>query len=258
VIARWFDAGRSVPFSYQAVVADATVPTTRYVLSSTSMPSPLTVNAPATVIGTYGSQFLLHVGTGGLGANTTSVANGGTVLGTASDAAPVETWLPSGTPLNLHVDDPVDGAGGTEYFFNGFQPAPPAALNAGFSTTANYLTMAQLISGGLNSGNITGAGLASSYSQQWAAVEADLAAGQYAPNGLDDIQSFVSHLQAQSGKKVTAATAAQLESDAANVYLHVLCRALAAGQLTSAMASSRYAYYVALVTSLGETPKPMC
>jgi len=86
----------------------------------------------------------------------------------------------------------------------------------------------------------------------------DAGRSQYAPNGLDDIQSFVSHLQAQSGKKVTAAIATQLESDAANVYLHVLCRALAAGQLTSAMTSSRYAYYVALMTSLRETPKPMC
>ena len=257
-VSQWFDSGSSVSFSYEAVVQDSSSTTTRYVLSTTSPASPLSVSAPTTVIGSYGAQYLLHVGTSGLGTNTTTVSNGGTVLGTASDGSPVERWLPAGAVLDLHVDNPIDGAGGIEYFFNGFDPAPPATLTSGFSTTALYLTMAQQIDVDLSNGSITGAGLANSYKQQWAAVEADLAAGRFAPSALDVINAFVNHLQAQSGKKVTAATASQLELDAANVYLSVLCRAVAAGQVTPAQEATRYAWYVSLVTSLGVTPKPNC
>jgi len=88
-------------------------------------------------------------------------------------------------------------------------------------------------------------------------VQADLAAGHYV-TALNNIEAFVSHLAAQSGKKVTVATSAELRLLAADVYRPTLCQAVAAGQLNAAQHASRYAYYVSLVTSLGGTPKPDC
>ena len=151
----WRDTGSSVSFSYESPVADATDAQKRYVLTGTSTPSPLVVSTAATVIGTYQTQYLLTVRTSGLGTNTTSVRNGATLLGVASDASPMTVWLPSGTALALNVDEPVNGANGIEYFFRGFQPAPPATLTSGFTTTAKYETMSQLIDDALASGGIT-------------------------------------------------------------------------------------------------------
>jgi len=178
-------------------------------------------------------------------------------MGSASDSSPVERWFAEGTAVDLHVDDPVNGSGGVQYFFATFAPAPPAILTTSFSTTASYRTMAEQIDDALSSGGITGAGLASSYRQQWAAVTADLAAGAYA-DALDDIESFVNHLAAQTGNKVDSATSTALRLDAAAVYHNALCLAVAAGQLTGAEHAAAYAWYSALVTSLGATPKPNC
>jgi hypothetical protein len=256
----WVDDQSSLSFSYQSPVRDAVDATTRYVLSGTSASSPLLVTGPLTVVGTYATEYLLSVGTSGLGTNTTSVSNGATSIGTATDAAPATAWLPAGTPLDLHVDDPVNGAGGVEYFFQSFTPAPPATLASGVSTTAGYQTMAQQIDDALASGGIfgqNGPGLAGSLKQQFDAVQADLAAGNFA-QALDDLESFVSHVAAQSGKKITPATATALELDAANVYHYALCRAAALGQITPATHAMRYAYYSALVTSLGGTRLADC
>lgn len=256
----WIDHGTGVSYSYETPVADALDPATRYVLSGVAPPSPLTVLAPGTVTGTYGTQYLLTVRTSGLGANSTSVRNGVSLLGTATDAAPLTVFLPLGTVLSLNVDDPVNGTGGTQYFFQSFAPAPPGTLTSGFTTTASYETMSQQIDDALAGGGIQqqgGPGVAGSLKQQWAAVEADLAAGTFA-QALGDIESFVSHLAAQSGKKVTVATARELRLDAANVYLYALCRAAALGQINATTHAAKYAYYFALVTSLGGTPRADC
>jgi hypothetical protein len=256
----WADNGSTQSFAYETPVPDASVATTRYVLSGTSTPSPLLVTAPVSVVGTYATQFLLSVGTNGLGTNTTSVTNGTTAIGTATDATPATAWLPAGTPLALQVDEPVNGAGGIQYFFRGFIPVPPAALTSGFATVAQYEQMSQLIDDALASGGIqqqNGNGVAGSLKQQWASVQADLAAGHYV-TALNNIEAFVSHLAAQSGKKVTVATSAELQLLAADVYHPTLCQAVAAGQLNAAQHASRYAYYASLVTSLGGTPKPDC
>ena len=254
----WVNNGGSVPFSYESPVAGATG--TRYVLSGTSSSSPLTVLTPVTVTGTYGTQYLLTVHTSGLGTNTTPVRNGLSLLGTATDATPLAVFLPLGTLLSLNVDDPVNGAGGTEYFFQTFSPALPVTLTNLVTTTASYKTMSQQIDAALVIGGIQqqgGPAVAGSLKQQWAAVTADLALGQYA-QALTDIESFVAHLSAQSGKKVTVATARELRLDAANVYLYALCRGVAVGQITPAERAASYAWYSALVTSLGGTPKPNC
>ena len=252
---RWFDEGTSVAFSYETPVSGTVG--TQYVLSGTSTASPLTVAGPVTVVGTYGAEYLLHVSTSGLGANLTSVSNGSVSLGSANDLVSVERFFPAGTVVDLQVDDPVNGLGGVQYFFNGFAPAPPATLTAPFSTTAEYETMEEQIDDALSSGAVKNAGLANSYREQWANVTADLSAGAYAA-ALDHIEAFVNHLDAQAGKGVTAGVATTLRLDAAAVYHYALCQAVAAGQLTPAEHAARYAWYAALVTSLGGTPEPDC
>jgi hypothetical protein len=256
----WHDDGSSVSFSYESPVADATDPQTRYVLTGTSTPSPLLVTAPTTVIGSYQTQYLLTVRTNGLGTNTTSVRNGAALLGTATDATPMTAWLLAGTPLALSVDEPVNGAAGVEYFFRGFQPVPPASLTSGFTTTANYETMSQLIDDALAGGGITdqnGNGIAGALKQQFDAVQGDLAAGHYMP-ALGSLEAFIAHLASQSGTKVTPATAAELQLLAAEVYHYALCKAVALGQISVAAHTAKYAYYANLVTSLGGTPLPDC
>jgi len=256
----WADDGSTQSFAYQTPVPDASVSTTRYVLSGTSTPSPLHVSAPVTVVGSYSTQFLLSVGTHGLGANTTEVTNGVTLIGTATDATPATAWLAAGTPLALHVTDPVDGAGGVQYFFRGFVPVPPGVLASGFATIAQYETMTQLIDDALASGGIeqqNGPGVAGALKVQWGNVEAALAAGNDV-QALNAIEAFVNHLAAQSGKKVTVAVSVELRLLAAEVYHGTLCEAVALGQLNATQHAARYAYYVALVTGLGGTPKPDC
>jgi hypothetical protein len=213
-----------------------------------------------TVIGNYQTQYLLTVRTNGLGTNTTTVRNGATVLGTATDATPMTAWLPAGTGLALNVDEPVNGAAGVEYFFRGFQPVPPATLTSGFTTTATYKTMSQLIDDAIAGGGITdqnGNGVGGALKQQFDAVQADLAAGHYVA-ALGSLSAFIQHLASQSGKKVTPATATELQLLAAEVYHHALCQAVALGQISAAAHANSYTYYANLVTSLGETPLPDC
>lgn len=188
---RWVDEGTSVAFSYESPVAGTAG--TRYVLSGTSTSSPVTVASPVTVTGTYNTQYLLTVQTSGLGTNTTSVRNGVSLLGTATDATPLAVFLPLGTVLSLNVDDPVNGAGGTQYFFQTFSPAPPGTLTSAFTTSASYKTMSQQIDIAIAGGGIQqqgGSGVAGALKLQWAAAEADLAAGNFA-QALTDIESFV-------------------------------------------------------------------
>lgn len=257
---KWGNEGASVSYTYESTVVDALDPSTRYVLSGVTPASPLLDTAPRTVTGVYGTQDLLTVGTSGLGRNTTSVRNGASVLGTASDAAPVTAFLPAGTALSLSVDDPVAGIGGVEYFLQGFTPAPPGTLTTGFSTTASYATMARQIDDALASGQISaqnGAGVAGALKQKWAEVQADLAARNNA-RALTRIEEFNALLESQSGKKVTVGLARDLRLDALGVYIETLCRAVAIGQIGPATHAAKYAYYSALVTSLGGVPRSDC
>jgi hypothetical protein len=95
-----------------------------------------------------------------------------------------------------------------------------------------------------------------------AAFQADLKVHNWA-QALSDLQSFISHSQAQccqtqSGKELSQLTASTFEYDASLVYHNALCKALAAGQITSAQASADYTYYQNLVTGLGNSPLPPC
>ena len=60
---------------------------------------------------------------GEAGESLTHMFNSGSLLGTANDATPLALWIDSGTPLVLGADANVDGAGGVQYFFQGFVPA---------------------------------------------------------------------------------------------------------------------------------------
>jgi CSLREA domain-containing protein len=218
---------------------------------------------PACDIGAYEAQAVAHrltVQTSGLGSNSTHISNGGTLLGTASATSPLSVSLPAGTPLSLTADALVGGADGTQYFFQGFTPPPPATLTTDVTTTARYETMAQIIGDALAAGGIYGSGaqgLANALTQQFAAVQADLAAHN-AAQALLDTQSFINHLQAQTGKKITPATATTLVLDALLVYHAALCQAESAGQIGAAQATADYRYYSGLVTQLGAIPLGPC
>jgi hypothetical protein len=217
------------------------------------------MSGPKNAVANYVSQHLLTVNTNGLGANNTRILNGSTVLGTANDFSPLVLFVDDG-PLALNADADVSGSGGVQYFFQRFAPAPPGLLAAAFTTTANYKTMAQLIDDALASGGIYGpgaSGLANSYRQQFAAVEADIAASNYA-QALLDLQSFISHVQAQAGKHVTPALGATLQLDALLVYHDAICQALGLAQIDAATAAADYVFYSALESILGGTILPPC
>ncbi len=217
------------------------------------------MNGPKSAIANYLSQHLLTVNTLGLLSNNTHIFNSGTLIGMANDFSPLSVYLDDG-PLALSADADVNGAGGVQYFFQGFTPAPPPTLTAAFTTTANYETMSQLIDDALASGGIYGPGadgLANSYRQQFAAVQAAMASGNYA-QALLDLQSFISHVQAQAGKHVTTSLATTLQLDALLVYHNALCLAVTSGQIDAATASADYSFYSSLVSSLGGTVLPPC
>src|SRR5581483_2822173 len=227
--------------------------------AGTSAATSIVMNAPKNATANYVAQYLVTVATFGLNTNNTHIFNGSSLLGLANDSNPLILFVDDG-PCALSSDANVNGAGGIQYFFQNFAPAPPSTLAAPFTTTATYQTMAQLIAGAIASGGISGpgaAGLANSYIQQFAAVQADMGAGNYA-QALSDLQSFISHVQAQSGKKVTPALAAVLQLDALLVYHDALCLAVGAGQIDAATAAGDYAYYSSLESLLGGVVLPPC
>jgi hypothetical protein len=232
--------------------------------SGTSPATTVLMTGPKTATANYVLQHLLTVNTTGLGANNATITNGTTILGTANDTAPLVVWVDDG-PLALGASANVNGADGIQYFFQGFTPPAPSALTAPFTTTAVYKTMAQLIDDALASGGITGpgaSGLATSFKHQFAAVQEDFHQNAY-DVALDDLTSFISHVQAQcctpqSGKHLTPSTAQTFQLDALLVYHNALCLALANGQIDAAMAAMDYTYYSTLVASLGGTVLPPC
>ena len=85
------------------------------------------------------------------------------------------------------------------------------------SDTAVYRTMAQVVSSALAAGGIDSGGQATALTQQFAAVQADIAAGHTA-QALTDLHTFAAHVRAQAGKHLTTATAQALLADAQLVY----------------------------------------
>lgn len=247
------DAGNRYRFDHWSDNATGTDPTTT-----------IKMDAPKTATANYVSQHRLVVNTSGLDTNSTTISNGATVLGTASASAPLDTWVDDG-PLELSASANVNGVDGTQYFFQGFTPAAPATLTAPFTTTATYKTMEQLIADALTSGGLSGpgaSGLADSFAEQFAAVQADMGSHNYAQT-LSQLQSFISHVQAQCcapqpGKHLTTSTAQTFQLDALLVYHNALCLAVTAGQINSATAAADYTFYSGLVASLGGTVLPPC
>jgi len=260
----WENAGTTVNLTTDAIITISSDSRFRFDhwsggASGTSPSTTVVMTGPKTATANYVSQHLVTVMTTGLGANDTHIFNGTTLLGTANDLSPLVLFVDDG-PFALNADANVNGAGGLQYFFQGFTPAPPATLTAAFATTATYKTMAQLIDDALAGGGIYGPGadgLANSYRQQFAAVQADMASHDYA-QALMDLQSFISHVQAQSGKHVTPALATTLQLDALLVYHNALCLAVAAAQIDAATAGADYTFYSNLEASLGGTVLPPC
>lgn len=258
----WEPAGGTVQLNADAIV-DPGLAGERYQfigwsgpVSGTGQSVSVTMNSPATVTAGYQLQDQVSVSTSGLGTTPTHIFNGSALLGTASDAAPVSLYLNDGLPLALSADPDISLADGTQLLFTGFNPAPPTTLSGPFSTVASYQTMSTVITTGLNNGSISGsgaAGLAQSYTAQWSAVQADFAAAQFG-QALDDLTSFMSHLDAQSSKKLTTAFATQLDLLALAVYANALAQASTAGQIDAATANADEAFYQARVTALGGTP----
>lgn len=263
-LSAWEDSGSSVTVSTDSqIVLDAN---NRYVFDhwsgDASGTAPLTailMDRPKTATATYVLQHLVTVNVSGLDTNGTTITNGATTLGTASASTPLVVYVNDG-PLALDASANVNGPDGTQYFFQGFSPAAPTTLAAPFTTTAQYKTVAQLIADALANGGISGPGAsgeANAFTQQFSAVQADMAGHRYA-QALSDLQSFISHVQAQSGKKVTTSTAQTLQLDALLVYHSTLCLAASAGQITPATIAADYANYSVLVTRLGGTVLPPC
>jgi hypothetical protein len=254
----WVDDGGTVSYAYESPVAGAQG--VQYVKTSSSPASPFSVNAATTVLATYKTQFRLTVQTSGLGSNLTNVFNGATAIGTASDVAPLGLWIDSGTPLALKVDPNVDGAGGIQYFFQGFTPPPPATMASPFTTTATYKTMDQLIAEAIASGGIFGKGadgIANALTQKFAAVQSSMGSQKYEP-ALGQLGAFVNLVQAQTGKSITPPLSTTLQLDAMLVYHNALCKGVALGQIGTTAKNKDYKYYADLVSSLGGALLPPC
>jgi hypothetical protein len=254
--ASWFDDGTSITFAYETPVADPN-PGTRYVLTSTAPSSPVVVTSGLTVVGQYQTQYLLTVSTTGLGSTFTTIANAGSVLGTANDSTALNVWLPNGTTLSLSADAVLTGPGGLQLFFQGFLPAPPATMTAPFATTASYSNIPALIAGGLSSGAITNDGVAHALLGKYERAQDDIAGGDHRA-ALSDLRAFIQLAAAQSGHHIDPALAQTLQLDALLAYHAQLCAALDAGQISPGAASRDYTWYAARVTALGGTPLPPC
>ncbi len=225
----------------------------------------VTMTAPKTAIANYVLQFLLTAQTNGLGTNLTHISNSSGVLGTASDTTPLVVWIDADTGGTLTADANVNGAGGIQYFFQGFVPPPPATLTSPLTITAVYKTMAQLVDEALASGGISGPsarGFATALKQEFNAVQHDMGVPNYAA-ALGDLKSFINSVQSQcctpsAGKEITSSLATKLQLDALLVYHNALCNAVACNEISPSAAAFDYIYYSDLVSSLGGTVLPPC
>ncbi len=185
-------------------------------VSTVGSTTTVTMDAPHSLTANYVLQHQLQVAEAGLpsGQSWSMTVNGTTSQG------PFSGWVDDGAALSLSAQSPVTSSTGTNYFFLGFVPTPPATMTVAFNTVAQYSTLTALITAALNSGAITGPGsqaLASSLSTQWSTSESAAARGNTTA-ALGIIQAFICHVSAQSGKLVTTAFANQLISYARADY----------------------------------------
>lgn len=126
--------------------------------------------------------------------------------------------VPYGSSHSYSFPAEVTDSSGTVYFTTdrGFS----GAVTANITDTAVYQTMAQIVSAALSSGGIDDGGIANSLTQQFAAVQADIQASNTS-QALTDLQSFASHVRAQSGQHLTAATVQALLAAAQLVYANL-------------------------------------
>jgi hypothetical protein len=266
----WHDEDEVVPLDTAALIP--TAPGTRYRfdhwsgdVAALTPHTSITMTAPKTGTANYVLQYLLTVQTSGLGANLTHISNSSGLLGTANDTTPLVVWIDADTGGTLTADANVNGAGGIQYFFQGFAPPPPATLTSPFTTTAVYKTMAQLIDEALASGGITGPsaqGFANALKREFDAVQHDMAAPNYAA-ALGGLTAFVNSVQSQcctpsAGKEIANSLATTFQLDALLVYHNALCSAHADSEISPSRAALDYAYYANLVSNLGGTVLPPC
>jgi hypothetical protein len=109
----------------------------------------------------------------------------------------------------------IDNSSGTAYFTG--DPGFSGAVTANRTDTAVYQTMAQAVAAALASGGINDGGVATALTQQFNAVQADIAAHNTG-QALADLHTFASHVRAQSGQHISATTAKSLLADAQLVY----------------------------------------
>jgi hypothetical protein len=260
----WQDAGTTVNLTTDAIINLDPGSRLRFDhwsgdVSSTSTATSILMDGPKSATANYVMQHLLTVKTSGLGTTDTHIFNGTVLLGTANDSNPLSLFLDDG-PLALKADANVSRADGVQFFFQNFAPTPPSMLNTAVTTTAPYKTISQLIDDAIANGGIDGPGargLANSFRLQFNRVQADIANGDY-DQALHHLETFMNHVQAQSGKQITTELATTLQLDALLVYHSVLCMAISAGQINTRTANADYAYYRNLITSLGGTVLPPC
>jgi hypothetical protein len=110
----WHDVGSVVDLDTDPLITSGTGTRYRFdhwsgALSSTSPHASVIMNGPRMAVANYVAQHLVTVRTQGLGANTTHILNGSTILGIASDLDPLAVFVDDG-PLALTADALVDGA----------------------------------------------------------------------------------------------------------------------------------------------------
>jgi hypothetical protein len=145
----WLDEG--IVYSAYSDVVTSSVSGKQFKLTGVTGPaSPIA--GPGDVVGTYRTEFLLTIATGGLGSYTTEVYLGGVDVGSASDSSPFTHWFKASAGTGtIRVDDPVSGATGTQYVFALWDPDdstdnPRASetMNAPKTFQANFHTQYQL------------------------------------------------------------------------------------------------------------------
>ena len=256
----WFDVGSTVTFQFQSTISSRTDQGTRYTRDDSSPQSTLTVTTETSSMNaSYKTQHQLTISTSGLPSpNQATISNNGTEIGQINDSNSLQPWIDDGASVDLAADPVVNGADGTQYFLEGISPTPPEELTSAFSTTLTYQTMNQIVGSAVKTGGISGPGsngIANSFETQFDAVQRDMQNGNYA-SALADLTSFISHVDAQRGKKVKQATADQIELDALNVFHNALC--LGSENLSPSQMLKQYDYYVKKVETIGGTVLPPC
>jgi hypothetical protein len=246
----YYDTGSTMSYSFPT---GTTTATTVITLNAVSPTSPLTVSTPAHVVASYTSTHLVTVATKNLGSDSTHVFNLGADVGTASDTSPLSFWATGGT-FALDVEDPVHGATGTEHYLQTLSPHPGPILNSGYSGTATYQTMQQIVDQALSATppEILDPTIAQQLVDDFHLVEKDLGAGGY-EQALLDIDTFLTDVQTNSPLPITKNVSSTMQIDALKTYHWALCQAVQQG-LDPTIHTADYAHYATLWTALTEHP----